>query len=93
MFLRISPDQLATAGAYVSREWGDYGNRIEAIESPTWAVSLFHVVTGDGGRFVVAVDRWSNTGGPVESHGYDTPERTAALAALVRQMHERATAA
>lgn len=91
--LRINPDQLSAAGSYIARNWGDYGYRIEAIESPTCAVSLFHVlVTGDGGRFIVAVDRWGNTGGPVESHGYETPERTAALNMLVTEMHARATA-
>ena len=88
--LSITPDQLSAAGSYIAREWGDYGYRIEAIESPTRAVSVFHVVCSDGGRFIVAADKWGNTRGPVESHGYETPERTEALAALVAEMHERA---
>ena len=89
--LSISPDQMSAAGSYIAHEWGDYGYRIEAIESPTHAVSLFHVCASDGSRFIVAADKWGNTGGPVESHGYDTPERTAALAALVKEMHAHAT--
>lgn len=91
--LSITPDQLHSAGGHITRTWGDYGYRIEAIESPTWAVSLFHVAASDGARFVVAVDKWGNTGGPVDSHGYETPERTAALAELVTRMHAQATAA
>jgi hypothetical protein len=91
--ISVTPDQMASAGSYISREWGDYGYRIENVESPTHAVSVFHVVASDGGRFVVAVDKWGNAGGPVESHGYESPERTAALAALVSDMHAKATAA
>jgi len=90
--LSISPDQMSAAGGFISREWGDYGYRIEAIESPTHAVSVFHVCASDGARFIVAVDKWGNTGGPVESHGYDSPERTTALADLVAGMHAKATA-
>ena len=89
--LSITPDQLSAAGSYIAREWGDYGYSIEEIESPTHAVSLFHVRALDGARFVVAGDKWGNTAGPVDSHGYDTPERNAALTTLVQDMHERAT--
>ena len=60
MGLSIAPDQLATMGSYVAREWGDYGYRFENIESPTSYVSVGHVVCSDGGRFFVAVDRWGN---------------------------------
>lgn len=88
--LSITPDQMSAAGSYIAREWGDYGYSIEEIESPTHAVSLFHVRALDGSRFVVAADKWGNTGGPVESHGYDSPERTAALDALVMEMHAAA---
>ncbi len=88
----ITPDQLAAAGSYIAREWGDYGYTIEGVESPTHAVSLFHVRYLDGSRFVIAVDKWGNTGGPVESHGYDSPERTAALTELVSEMHAQAVA-
>lgn len=91
--LSITPDQLSAAGSYIAREWGDHGYRIEEITSPTYAVSLFHVVASDGGRFIIAVDKWGDTGGPVESHGYETPERTAALVALVAEMDAKATAA
>lgn len=45
----------------------------------------------DGARFVVGVDKWGNTGGPVDSHGYDEPERNGALTTLVQDMHEKAT--
>jgi len=90
--LSITPDQLAAAGSYISREWGDCGYRIESIESPTHAVSLFHVCASDGARFIVAVDKWGNHGDAVDSHGYETPERTEALAVAVRDMHEVATA-
>ena len=87
----ISPDQMSAAGSYIAREWGDYGYTIEDVASPTHAVSLFHVRYLDGSRFVIAVDKWGNTGGPVESHGYDSPERTAALDTLVREMHVKAS--
>ncbi len=90
--LSITPDQLASAGGHISRTWGDYGYRIEAVESPTHMVSLFHVCASDGSRFVVAVDKWGNAGGPVDSHGYETAERTAALSALVSEMHAKAVA-
>lgn len=71
---------------------GDHGYRIEQIESPTRAVALFHVVCSDGGRFIVVMDKWGNVGGPVGSHGYETPERKAELDLIVREMHARATA-
>ena len=58
--MNITPDQLATMGSYVAREWGDYGYFFEAIESPSRYVSVGHVVASDGSRFFVAVDRWSN---------------------------------
>ena len=88
----ISPDQMSAAGSYIAREWGDYGYTIEGVESPTHAVSLFHVRAADGARFIVAADKWGNTGGPVDSHGYESPERTAALGALVAEMHAKAVA-
>jgi len=93
--LSITPDQMAAAGSYISREWGDHGYRIEAIESPTFRVSLFHVCASDGARFVVGVDKWGNTGGPVESHGHGhaEPGQAAALAELVSEMHAKASAA
>lgn len=92
MHLDICPDQLASAGSFIAREWGDYGYRIEDIESPTHAVSIFHVRHLDGSRFIVAADKWGNTGGPVESHGYATKERNAAVNKLVSEMHAKATA-
>lgn len=87
MNLCITPDQLCSAGGFISREWGDYGYRIEQVESPTHAVSLFHVCASDGARFVVAADKWGNCQLAAESHGYETPERTEQLAAVVREMH------
>jgi hypothetical protein len=89
----MTPDQMSAAASYIAREWGDYGYSIENVESPTHAVSLFHVRALDGSRFVVAADKWGNTGGPVDSHGYASPERTTALDALVARMHAAATAA
>lgn len=90
--LSITPDQLAAAGSYISRTCGDHGYRIERIESPTHRVSLFHVCASDGSRFIVPVDKWGNAGKDVDSHGYDTPERAAALAAVVSEMHAKAAA-
>ena len=92
MQVNVGIEQVMAAASYIQREWGDYGYRIEAVESPTRAVSLFHVVASDGGRFIVAADKWGNTGGPVGSHGYDSPERTAALTELVSEMHAQAVA-
>ena len=89
--LSITTDQLGGAAAYISKNWGDYGYSIEAIDSPTHAVSIFHVRYLDGSRFVVAADKWGNAGGNVDSHGYDTDERTEALRVLVAEMHEKAT--
>ena len=92
MQVNVGIEQVMAAASYIQREWGDYGYRIERIESPTRAVSLFHVVASDGARFIVAADKWGNTGGPVDSHGYESPERTAALTALVTEMHAKAVA-
>ena len=85
-FMSVTPDQMASVGSYISREWGDYGYRIEGIESPTYAVSVFRVVASDGARFSVLVDRWSNCR-YLDTHNGDT-----GLAGLVREMHEHATA-
>ena len=67
--LSITPDQMAAAGSYVAREYGDCGYSFEQIESPTRRVSLFHVVAGDGSRFIVAADRYGNV--RTVEHGYD----------------------
>ena len=83
---------MAAAGSYISRYYGDFAHRVENITSPTRCVSLFHVVASDGSRFIVGVDKWGNAGGVVESHGYETPERTAALVALVAEMDTKASA-
>ena len=80
--MSVSPDQLASAGSYIAHEWGDYGYRIEDITSPTRAVSVFHVCASDGGRFAVAVDRWSNC----QALPDDMGERID----VVRAMHARA---
>ena len=89
--LSITPDQLGSAGSYIAHEWGDYGYRIEGIQSPTHAVSLFHVVCRDGGRFIVAADKWGNCQKAADSHGYATPERTAELLNVVSVMHIHAS--
>jgi hypothetical protein len=86
-YLSVSPDQLATAGAYVSREWGDYGYSLDAISSPTTKVSVFTWRCGDGGRFRVAVDRWSNCRHIPDSAG------DAEYIKILSEMHEHATAA
>jgi hypothetical protein len=83
--LSITPDQLSAAGSYISREWGDYGNRIEAIESPSSSVSVFRVCASDGGRFSVLADRYGNT------RHLDTHASDDGLAALVSEMHAKAS--
>ena len=93
--LSIRPDQLASAGSYIAHTWGDYGYRIEEIESPTWSVSLFHVVASDGSRFTVLVDKWGNAA-HADTHefgGYQPRERLEALTAQITAMHEKANAA
>jgi hypothetical protein len=82
--LSISPDQLSAVGSYISRNWGDYGYRIEQVESPTSRVSLFHVAYSDGSRFIVAADKWGNC--KDIQPGSDA-------AALVREMHAAASSA
>lgn len=93
--LSISPDQLASAGSYIAREWGDYGYRIEEIESPTRAVSAFHVVASDGSRFTVLADKWGNVR-HLDTHefgGYARAERSEFLTSAVAAMHANAVAA
>ena len=93
--LSITPDQMASAGGYISREWGDYGYRIEEIESPTRAVTVFHVVASDGSRFTVLADKWGNCR-HVDTHefgGYQRAERSAFLVSAVAAMHANAVAA
>ncbi len=89
--LQIAPDQMSSAGSYISREWGDYGYSIEKIESPTHRVSLFHVVASDGSRFIVATDRWGNSR-HLDSHGYAADKQPAELTELVTEMHATASA-
>lgn len=83
--LSIAPDQLSAAGSYIAREWGDYGYRIEAIESPTGRVSVFRVCASDGSRFSVLADRYGNT------RYLDTHNGDAGLADLVSDMHAKAS--
>jgi hypothetical protein len=80
--LSITPDQLASAGGYIAREYGECGYRIVEVGSPTRAVSTFCVVAADGSRFVVAVDRWSNC--------RTLPDDMAARIDAVREMHVKA---
>ena len=68
--LSVSPDALASLGSFVAREWGDYGYRFEGIESPTYYVTVGHVVASDGSRFDVCVDRWGNCRSVPEGAGW-----------------------
>jgi hypothetical protein len=88
--LSLTIDQLSV-GAYIAKEWGDYGYTIEGIESPTWAVSLFHVRYVDGSRFIVAADKWGNCRKAADSQGYETAERNAEVIKVILEMHEKAT--
>ena len=89
--LSITPDQLSAAGGFIAREWGDHGYRIESIESPTHAVSLFHVCAPDGARFTVAADKWGNCR-YAATHGLPEEIASKRLAMLVSAMHQRAVA-
>lgn len=90
--LSIKPDQLASAGAYIARAWGDYGYSIEEIESPTRAVSAFHVVASDGSRFTVLADKWGNCR-HVDTHALTAAaDRSAFLVSAVSAMHANAVA-
>ena len=86
-YLSITVDQLASVAGYIAREWGDYGYTIEGIESPTHAVSLFHVRHSDGSRFIVAADKWGNCQKAADSPGYVSEALEAELAGVVREMH------
>ena len=77
--MSITPDQLASAGSYISHEWGDYGYRIEAIESRTSAVAVFSVCASDGSRFAIAADRWGNC--------QMLPDGAAVQRTAIRDMH------
>lgn len=84
-YLRITPDQMAAAGSYISHEWGDYGYSIEGVESPSQRVSVFRVVASDGGRFSVLADRYGNC------RHLDTHNGDDGLAELVAEMHAKAS--
>jgi hypothetical protein len=87
--LSLSPDQMASAGSYIARNWGDFGYSIEEIESPGLGrVSLFHVVANDGSRFTVLADRWGNVR-HADTHsfgGYDRSGRLAFLLPVIEDM-------
>ena len=68
--LQVTPDQLVTLGAMVSREWGDHGYRIEEIHSYSSMVTAARVRCADGGRFVVMSDRYGNTRS-IQCENYD----------------------
>lgn len=84
--LSATPDQISSIGAYIAREWGDYGYRIENMESPTRAITVAHVVHSDGSRFMVAGDRYGQCQ-QVTSIDKDDETFSEVLA-----MHARATA-
>lgn len=83
-FISVTPDQLASAGSYISHEWGDYGYRVEAIETRTFSVSVFRVCASDGARFAVITDKWGNC------RYLDTHNSDAGLDELVADMHAKA---
>ena len=85
-YMSVSPDQLASAGSYVAREWGDYGYRFTGIESPASHVSVFRVQASDGSRFTVLVDRWSNC------RHLDTHNGDEGLGLMIAEMQANATA-
>lgn len=91
MIISVTPDQLSAAGGYISRQWGDYGYRVEEIESATARVSLFHVVASDGSRFTVLADRYGNCR-DADTHGTSGAGRVAVLADLISEMHAKAAA-
>ena len=84
-YMSVTADQMSSAAGYLTREWGDYGYRFEGIETRTFAVSVFRVVCGDGGRFSIVADKWGNT------RHLDTHIGDEGLSELVMAMHERAT--
>ena len=79
----LKPDQMSAAASYLNREWGDYGYCIEGVESPTTVVSLFRIVSSDGSRFTIGVDRWGNC------RDWDTPDIESDV---VAEMHSHAVA-
>lgn len=81
--VNVAPDQLASIGAYVAREYGDYGYSIEYLWSVTGAVTLAQVRCSDGGRFIIAADRWSNVR-RIDSDDLDL------MAAEIAAMHNNA---
>ena len=83
-YMSVTPDQMASAGGYISREWGDYGYRIEGIESPTHAVAVFRVVASDGSRFAIAADKWGNCRA--------LPDGDIARRTVITVMHDHAVA-
>ena len=58
--LSATPDQISSIASYIAREWGDYGYRITALESPTYAVTVATVRHSDGSEFKVMGDRYGN---------------------------------
>jgi hypothetical protein len=91
--LSITTDQLSAAASYIAREWGDYGYRVEGVESWTERVTLFFVVHHDGSRFVVGADSWGNCrhAASVDWRGYRTAATTAAMGEFVSEMHAAAS--
>ena len=81
--VNVAPDQLASIGAYVAREYGDYGYSIEYLWSVTGAVTVAQVRHSDGSRFIIAGDRWSNVR-RLDNASADV------LAAGIAEMHNRA---
>ena len=85
-YMSVTADQMSSAAGYLRSEWGDYGYRFEAIETRTFAVSVFRVRCSDGGRFAIIADKWGNT------RHLDTHNSDDGLDVLVAEMHANATA-
>jgi hypothetical protein len=66
--ISVRPGQMAAAGRYIEREWGEQGYRIEDVESFSYAVTAFRVVAGDGSRFTVHGSRRSVGELPLPGH-------------------------
>jgi hypothetical protein len=85
-YMSVTPDQMASAGSYISHNWGDYGYRIEGVQTRTYAVTVFRVCASDGSRFTVLADKWGNC------RYLDTHSGDDGLSDVVDEMHEKATA-
>lgn len=86
--LSVHPDQLSGVGAYIDREYGCEGYRVEAIESHG-PISAFRVRCSDGGRFFVIADKWGNCESlgceGYDAESFDNPKLLAAIDIMLRK--------